>query len=169
MTASAFDRSPALHRFPRVQATWVTRAAQRVVHDHAARADLIWKNGSSAGLVAGTLRMFDGVGQKKAAMAIDLLARRGALSSLSLEDTDVAYDVHVRRVFLRTGLADRDDPLVIGEVARRLAPLHPGGLDLPTWHVGRSWCRADHPFCDACPLAFTCIRAFAASESVRSV
>jgi endonuclease III len=54
---------------------------------------------------------------------------------------DIAYDVHVRRVFLRTGLASRDEVTHMVVVARALNPERPGALDLPAWDVGRRWCR----------------------------
>ena len=43
-----------------------------------------------------------------------------------LEASDVAYDVHVRRAFLRSGLAQRDDRPHMLAVARELHPSRPG-------------------------------------------
>jgi hypothetical protein len=79
------------------------------------------------------LRRFDdfvGVGQK-AAMAVEILERDLGVSVRNLERSDIAYDVHIRRVFLRTRLAERDDRDHIIAVARQLHPARPGGLDLP--------------------------------------
>jgi endonuclease III len=73
-----------------------------------------------------------------------------------MEGSDIAYDVHLRRVFLRTHLADRDDQAHIVAVARALHPTRPGELDLPTWLVGRGWCHAGIPECEACPLTDVC-------------
>src|SRR6266702_1972385 len=56
----------------------------------------------------------------------------------NMERGDIAYDVHVRRVFLRTRLADRDDRNHMIAVARQLHPARPGALDLPAWRVGRT-------------------------------
>ncbi len=70
----------------------------------------------------------------------------------------VAYDVHVRRVFLRAGLVDRDTPAAIDEAARRMCPEEPSLLDLPTWTVGREWCRPREPKCDDCPIGAVCER-----------
>jgi endonuclease III len=64
--------------------------------------------------------------------------------------------VHVRRVFLRTHLADRDDQEHIVAVARALHTTRPGELDLPAWLVGRGWCHAGIPECAACPLTDVC-------------
>jgi endonuclease III len=68
----------------------------------------------------------------------------------------VAYDVHLRRVFLRTRLADRDDRDHMIQVARDLHPSRPGELDLPTWLVGRGWCHPGIPNCETCPLTTVC-------------
>ena len=51
------------------------------------------------------LDAFDGIGQKKAAMAVEILERDLRVSIKDLQGSDIAYDVHLRRVFLRTGLA----------------------------------------------------------------
>lgn len=66
--------------------------------------------------------------------------------------SDIAYDVHVRRVFLRTGLAERDDREHLVQVARVSHPERPGALDRPAWEVGRRWCRPTKPDCPACRL-----------------
>ena len=56
--------------------------------------------------------------------------------------SDVAVDVHVRRVFLRSRIADRDDRDHMITAARQLHPSRPGALDFPAWDVGRNWCHA---------------------------
>ena len=71
--------------------------------------------------------------------------------SRNLERSDIAYDVHIRRVFLRARLADRDERDHMIAVARQLHPARPGELDLPTWLVGRGWCHPGVPDCAACP------------------
>ena len=55
------------------------------------------------------LENFPGIAQKKAAMAVEILARTLGVPLRELNGSDIAYDVHVRRVFLRTGLASRDE------------------------------------------------------------
>ena len=73
-----------------------------------------------------------------------------------MEQSDIAYDVHIRRVFLRARLADRDDRDHMIAVARRLHPTRPGALDLPTWLIGRGWCHPGVPDCAMCPLTKVC-------------
>ena len=84
---------------------------------------------------------FPGIGQKKAAMAAEILARDLGKPLQDMSGSDVAYDVHVRRVLLRSGLAEHDEVTHMIAVARALNPDRPGALDLPAWDVGRRWCR----------------------------
>ena len=101
---------------------------------------------------------FPGIGQKKAAMAAEILARDLRVGLKDLSGSDIAYDVHVRRVFLRTALAERDDVNHMVAVARAPHPECPGALDLPAWDIGRRWCRPSNPDCPACPLNSACPR-----------
>lgn len=89
-------------------------------------------------------------------MAVGILARDLAVPIQELSGTDIAYDVHVRRVFLRTRLAERDDIDHMVEVARCLHPERPGELDFPAWLIGRRWCRPGIPDCGGCPLRSVC-------------
>jgi hypothetical protein len=67
----------------------------------------IWRNKPTAREVQQRLDAFPGIGQKKAAM-------------------DIAYDIHVRRVFLRTGLAQWDDlDHMLVAIAREANPDRP--------------------------------------------
>lgn len=99
---------------------------------------------------------FEGIGQKKAAMAVELLARDLRVRIRQMEGSDIAFDVHVRRVFLRTCLALRDDQAHMIDVARKLHPDRPGELDFPAWLVGRQWCIAGKPNCVECVLREVC-------------
>ncbi|HSH82165.1 MAG TPA: hypothetical protein VLA19_26865, partial [Herpetosiphonaceae bacterium] len=86
----------------------------------------------------------------------------------ALEGSDIAYDVHVRRVLLRTGLAERDDLDHMVAVARTAYPARPGAVDFPAWLVGRQWCRAGVPDCPACVLTAVCPKQIARAAMVRS-
>jgi endonuclease III len=89
-------------------------------------------------------------------MAVEILERDLGVPVRKMERSDIAYDVHIRRVFLRTRLADRDDRDHMIAVARQLHPARPGELDLPTWFVGRGWCHPGVPDCASCPLTEVC-------------
>ena len=154
----AVEESPKLHRFPAKFAGWVAAAARRIIERYGGDAGRIWASKPTARELYARLDAFDGVGQKKAAMAVIILERDLGVPIEAPEGSDVAYDINVRRVFLRTGLAERDDPDYMVAVARRLHPSRPAALDQPAWVIGRHWCHAGTPNCTPCPLSRVCPR-----------
>jgi endonuclease III len=85
-----------------------------------------------------------------------------------LSGSDIAYDIRIRRVFLRTGLAERDDVSHMVAVARALSPDPPGEPDDPA-DIGRRWCTAGNPDCPACPLLSVCPRYIERGSRVRGI
>ena len=156
--AAAIAAPPALHRFVHTLPAWVSNAAARIVRDPGGTAAAIWEPGTHVAEVTRRLLEFDGIGEKKAAMAVEVLMRHFGVHLEGVECGSVAYDVHVRRVFLRTGLAAEDTPAAIHAAARRACPQAPGSLDLAAWLVGRDWCRPREPRCDSCRLSSVCPR-----------
>jgi len=154
----AFCRSPALHRFKHTIAGWVSDAAERLVACYGGDATQVWPDGSTVAEVSERLAAFRGIGRKKAAMTVEILIRHFGVDLAGVEDGTVAYDVHVRRVFLRSGLVDLDTPDAVAAAAKRAYPASPGTLDLPAWLVGRDWCRPRGPRCDECRLGAVCPR-----------
>lgn len=147
---------PALHRFKHTLASWISDAAARLLECYDGDATRIWPDGSSALDVSERLSAFAGIGRKKAAMAVEILQRHFGVAITGLDDATVAYDVQVRRVFLRAGLIDRDSPAEVSAAARRASPDAPGRVDLPTWLIGRQWCRPRAPICRECRLSSVC-------------
>jgi len=135
---------------------WIVRAAQRVIDRYDGDASTIWSDNPSADALQKRLDDFVGIAQKKAAMAVEILERDLGVPVRNLERSDIAYDIHIRRVFLRARLADRDDRDVMIAAARRLHHERPGALDLPTWLIGRGWCHPGVPDCATCPLSHVC-------------
>ena len=154
----AVCRRPALHRFKHMIAGWVSDAAERLLACYDGDASAIWAPGSSVAEVGERLSAFRGIGRKKAAMAVELLTRHFGVALTGAHDGTVAYDVHVRRVFLRSGLVERDTPEEVAAAARAACPQAPGTLDLPAWLVGRQWCRPTAPRCPECRLSEVCPR-----------
>jgi len=138
------------------------RAAERVRRHYGGDASCIWRDGDpSPREIERRFQEFDGIAQKKASMATNILYRDLhwiTVSRENLPEIDVSYDRHVRRVFLRAGLADVDSPEAIIASARRLRPEYPGALDLPAWHIGRGFCSNTSPRCDECPLSQPCAK-----------
>jgi endonuclease III len=118
----------------------------------------MWAPGSSVTEVSDRFSSFPGIGRKKAAMAVELLINAFGVELGGMESGTVAYDVQVRRVFLRAGLVDRDTPADVWRAAALARPEAPGSLDLPTWLIGRETCRPRRPQCDACRLCAVCPR-----------
>jgi uncharacterized HhH-GPD family protein len=165
--AEAIARRPALHRFTHTMARWVSDAATRLTREWGSDASRIWAAGSSAAGVALRLSAFDGIGRKKAAMAVEILTRHLGVPLSGMESGTVAYDTHVRRVFLRSGLVEHDTFEEIVAAATWACPDAPGTLDLPAWLIGRRWCRPKGPECDECLLGAVCPRL--TSRSVEGV
>ncbi len=164
---AAFMRSPKLHRFPTQTPRFVVAGAQRVLDEYGGDAGAIWSDSPTASLLQERLRQFMGISQKKAAMAVELLERDLGVAVRDLSGSDIAYDVHVRRVMLRTGLAHKDNVVHMVEVARALHPSRPGELDFPLWDIGRQWCHKQNPECDACTLESVCPQDIAAGNGIR--
>jgi uncharacterized HhH-GPD family protein len=153
---AAVEQPPTLHRYVELMPEALVAAAARVCDEYGGDASAIWSGSPTAAEVDARLRRFRRIGPKKAAMAVELLVTNFGIDLTEHAGTNVAYDVHVRRVFLRAGLVDHDSFDAITAVARRLHPERPGLLDLPTWLIGRRWCHPTHPQCPDCALTEVC-------------
>ena len=156
--AAAVASPPALHRFVRTVPRWIAAAAGRLETEYGGSAAAIWPDGSHILEVTERLLAFDGIGEKKAAMAVQILVRHFGVRLVGREFGGVAYDVHVRRVFLRSGLTDSDTRDAIAQAARSACPEDPGVVDLAAWLIGRQTCRPRAPRCDDCRLGGVCPR-----------
>lgn len=165
--AEAVARPPMLQRFVNTVPGWVVAAADKVLTEYGGDAGRIWGDEPSASELERRLDVFQGIGQKKAAMAVEILERDLGVTIRSLHGTNIAYDVHVRRIFLRTGLAARDDLDEMVAAARALHPERPGEMDFPMWLIGRQWCRPGVPLCTECPLFTVCPRLVDRADDVR--
>lgn len=149
---------PALHRFVKTLPRWIVSAASRLESLYAGLAQNVWPSGAHVAEVTRRLLEFDGIGDKKAAMAVGILLRHFGVPLQGIECGNVAYDVHVRRVFMRSGLVEADTADEVSAAAARACPRSPGTLDLAAWLVGRETCRPRQPLCDACRLGAVCPR-----------
>jgi uncharacterized HhH-GPD family protein len=154
----AVQAPPMLHRFKETLPEWIVSAAELLLAEYGGDASRIWPPSSSVTQVTERLMRFRGIGRKKAVMAAQLLVRHFGARLTGREAGQVAYDVHVRRVFLRSGLAEKDSVEAIEAAAARACPASPGTLDLAAWLVGRETCRPTDPDCEACRLAAVCER-----------
>lgn len=150
----AVRRPPQLHRFVSIVPNWLVEASRIILDRYDGDAERLWSDVPTAAELQRRLEEFPGIGQKKAAAAVEILARDlgKPLSEMNTSDE------HQRRVFLRTGLVDRDDLQQMVAVACRLYLDLPGALDLPAWDIGRRWCTPTDPDCPSCPLNVACPR-----------
>jgi uncharacterized HhH-GPD family protein len=166
---AAIQQEPKLHRFVNTVPAWLVKASQIIISRYGGDASALWSDIPTAVELRRRLEAFPGIGQKKAAMAAEILTRDLGKPLRDMSGGDVAYDVHLRRVFLRTGVAERDSLNHMVAAARALNPDRPGALDLPAWDIGRRWCRPVNPDCPACPLNRACPRLIDKGSSVRGI
>lgn len=155
---AAIQQPPMLHRFKETLPAWICSAARKVLAEYGGDAAQIWPDGAEVIEVTERLSAFDGIGRKKAVMAVEILMRHFRVALVGRECGQVAFDVHVRRVFLRTGLVDVDSREAIETAASAVCREAPGTLDLAAWLIGRETCRPKAPRCDACRLGGVCPR-----------
>jgi uncharacterized HhH-GPD family protein len=154
----AVQAPPMLHRFKETLPRWIVSAGQRLAEQYGGDAAAIWPDGRHVIEVTERLSAFEGIGRKKAVMAVEILTRHFGIDLEGRECGQVAYDVQVRRVFLRSGLVAEDTREAIESAAASACPEAPGTLDLPAWLVGRETCRPKAPRCDQCRLGEVCPR-----------
>lgn len=147
---------PALHRYPRKMAEYIMFAIEKIGNDYDSNAENIWKDDLNAEHVVTKLEEFKGISHKKAALGTLLLVRDFGVSLNNLHCIDIAYDIHIRRIFLRMGLTDKDTLKDVTEVARQICKDFPGSLTLPFWVTGREYCRPSNPNCEECNFKDFC-------------
>ena len=153
---NALHRHPALHRYWKTMASYTQSAAEFLVERYKGLATNIWNDKPTVSTLYERLTEFKGIGPKKANMAIRALALAFDVPLADPHNIDLPVDIHVRRVFLRTGLAKSDSAQEMIQVARRTSPSLPAELDLPSWLIGRRWCHATDPDCENCVLTGVC-------------
>lgn len=128
-----------------------------VKHDAAGNAEVVWEDVSPREAL-NRLQSVYGIGSGIAHMTIRILHDDWeAFTRPDQErEIDVKPDVHVKRVFKRTGLTRTEDENETVTAARELNPDFPGELDWPAWEIGMKWCRPTNPLCSNCPLSAVC-------------
>ena len=158
---------PALHRYPSRMALYIYCAISDIVQKYDGDANNIWLNKKADEIVA-LLEKFKGISHKKASLGAMLLIRDLGIDICDKQNVDIAYDVHIRRTFLRIGLAQNDDQNEILESARKMYPEYPGKLTTAFWTIGRDYCRPTDPMCLICPLNQFCEKNFEKTKNIKS-
>ncbi|MFH1373966.1 MAG: iron-sulfur cluster loop [bacterium] len=146
-----------LHRFVDRMSRFFYLAIRRIDYQYGGDASQVWSSNPSSAEVVYRFLQFDGVGPKIACMAANILAREMKVPMHDYFSIDISADIHVRRVFSRLGLCPSDSSVeqVIYK-ARSLYPEFPGIMDLPSWEIGRNWCKSRQPRCDECYMSDMC-------------
>ena len=158
---------PAMHRYPGNMGRYLWSAAERLTSEYDGCAENIWGNVTAMESVE-RLEAFSGISHKKASLACLLLWRDLGVEISDKENIDIAYDVHIRRIFLRAGFCEKDTLKDVTEAARRLNPKFPGYLTSPFWALGRNICRPTEPLCGQCPIRPFCARRLDKTENLRA-
>lgn len=145
-----------LSRYKRM-ARWTRELCKQIREKYHGEVENLWSDIPTADKLQARFDEFVGIDQKKASMAVNILVRDFKIEIRgSKEKIDISYDRHVRRIFLRTGLVEKDDMGLLIRVARKLHPEFPGELDYPAWRIGRDWCRPTNPKCKDCFISDVC-------------
>ena len=146
-----------LHRFNEIMADTFYDAVLRIRDEYGGDASRIWANRPSSAAVVYRFLQFKGVGVKIATMAANILAREFGVPFSDYYSIDASPDVHLIRVFRRTGLvrgaASRDEVIY---KAREICPEFPGIVDGACWRIGREHCHPSNPDCAHCPVKENC-------------
>lgn len=148
-------QKPSLHRYPARISYYIYNAMKDIVTKYSSNAENIWKNKTAKEIVS-LFEEFKGISHKKASLGALILARDLNIDILDKNNIDIAYDIHIRRLFLRLGLVDVDQQEIILNEARKLYPEFPGKLTTAFWSIGREICYPTDPACLICPLYESC-------------
>lgn len=122
---SLFNKPPKLHRFPTTMAKRTIEACKLIIKKYNNNPENIRNDNPKSDELQRRFQEFNGVGQKKASMATNILVRDFGIKVKDKSGIDISYDIHVRRIFLRTGLVEKDDVQTIINKARELKPEYP--------------------------------------------
>lgn len=154
--ASIIREKPALHRYPSNIARYIKSAAELLITKYQSDASNIWANGVNAADIVLRFEEFKGISHKKAALGSLLLVRDLGIGIKDKENINIASDIHIRRICLRTGLCTKDTMEDVTMAGKRIMPEFPGRLTTSFWAIGRDICRPSNPLCKECPLDEVC-------------
>ena len=146
---------PVTPRYGPIEGARTLNTAVKLVMKHGGDAAAIWQHVSPKQVVR-RLQTIHGVGPKIANMHCRILYDNFGLFRGQEHEIDVAADIHLQRVFTRTGLISFEDKDLAIYAAQQLNPEFPGALDWPAFFIGTRWCHKNRPDCANCPLTAVC-------------
>jgi endonuclease III len=153
----------AFHRHYKTFARQLPIAAQIILDSYGGDPRRIWNNQRDVEIVREKLEELPGIGPALSRMAVLMLATTYGLlgGKEALPQLDIKPDVHVMRVFQRSGLiASNANESEAITTARLLSPKFPAELDAPSWEIGQKWSRPTLPKCSDCPIGEECPKFF---------
>jgi len=155
---SILSQKKALHRYPKVMSRNLINASKTIVSDFSGNISRLWEDHRTIEDVRKNFLMLCGIGPKKADLALLMLVRDRGVALEGCEQIGVAFDVHVSRVFLRSGFYTVLDKEEKNTLQNDISTLHalPALLGTAVWDIGRHYCHKSSPACDRCPLAEKC-------------
>lgn len=149
-----------LHRYPSVVAKYIISSCVEIVSQFNGDASNIWLS-KDINLAKKNFLQMKGIGEKKANLAILMLARDGKVQFDNIEGLPLALDVHLKRVLKRSGLFDVDTKDGVSDLHacfKQEKSDFPALLGTPIWIIGRKYCHKTVPQCSVCPLDKKCLK-----------
>lgn len=150
-----------LHRFPRNIAKHIIKSSRIIRDEFQSKAGLIWRKNKSIISVKKNFLKLCGIGEKKANLAILLLAREFKVKFDDIRLLDIALDSHIKRVLSRSGYFNtltEDGITEMNSIFRKMHPNFPALLGTSLWYTGRHFCTTTKPRCKICPMSKWCLR-----------
>lgn len=130
-----------------------------ICDNYAEKAQRIWELAKNLEDLRKRLESLPGFGVKLVNMTLKLLLGLGMVPNIrktseTLRKLNVAPDVHVKRVFYRSGLSPTMNSTDVLKSANEIFPKMPAVLD-SAFFIGREYCFKTDPNCIECPLKAT--------------
>ena len=132
------------------------KLAELICNEYGKKAQNIWEKAQSFDELKERLFELPGFGVKLVNMTCKLLLELGMVPRLektieNMQNLNVAPDVHVKRVFYRSGLSNSMNTSDILKSAKEHLPRMPMALD-SAFFIGREYCKKTKPNCRDCYL-----------------
>jgi uncharacterized HhH-GPD family protein len=150
----------ALHRYPGSIAKHIISTCETLTENFSGEAVNLWKEQHHFKDVKKNFLSLKGIGEKKANLAILMLARDFDIQFDDIEDLPLAIDVHLKRVLDRSGFLETETPEGLKELHRKFKEQYhfPALIGTAIWSIGRHYCHETSPLCDTCPITQHCIK-----------
>lgn len=159
MNRQELAQNPIIKRAPgqvsRVQlATTIISLASIVENDYGGAPERMLEGSISD--IMESLQQIHGVGPNIARMTIILRILYFGLKPERGGRLLPKIDVHVERLFTRTGLVEVCSEQALGSVLKDYAVEDIAAIDQVCWELGQSYCRPTNPRCGECPINGAC-------------